>query len=426
MRDDCPVTAPAFRPALAVVDEALRADIRLVTTLLGETLVRSEGAELLDLVELVRGRVKQGGLGQLSSAVDARLRDMDLPTTIKVVRAFTSYFHLANVTEQVHRGRTLLRQREEGGGWLQRAVARISAAGLPLDVVEAGVGSLAVRPVLTAHPTEAARRSILDQLRRVAELLDLPDAGIRRRRLAEAVELLWHTDELRIGRPDPLDEARNGIYYLEGLGRAALGDVLEELRAQLAGAGVALPPSARPLTFGTWIGGDRDGNPHVTPSTTLEVLKLQAAHGITLLLTLVDTLRRELSVSQRVSGASAALLARMAESLHQLPEVEPRYRRLNAEEPYRLFLTCVRTRRSSNSATRRSLSRIDRCAASVGWAVRTGRTASEPTAALTTSSGRPAALMRETARCIHPPPSSRCRSRVRPRCTCSVTFARWK
>jgi phosphoenolpyruvate carboxylase len=77
------------------------------------------------------------------------------------------------VTEQVHRGRTLLRQREEGGGWLQRAVSRISAAGLPLDVVKAAVGSLAVRPVLTAHPTEAAHRSILDKLRRVAELLDL-------------------------------------------------------------------------------------------------------------------------------------------------------------------------------------------------------------------------------------------------------------
>ncbi len=331
-------------PAHAVVDEALRADIRLLTTLLGQTLVRSEGQALLDLVEMVRGQAKVGGLRDLPAEVDARLRAMDLHTTIRVVRAFTSYFHLANVTEQVHRGRTLSGQRADGGGWLERAVARFTAAGISSQLVSEAVQRLAVRPVLTAHPTEAARRSILDKLRRIADLLELPDTAPRRRRLAEAVELLWHTDELRIGRPDPLDEARNGIYYLEGLGNAAVADVLDELREQLASIGVRLPPEARPLTFGTWIGGDRDGNPSVTPETTLQVLELQATHGISLLLGLVDNLRRELSVSQRVSGASPQLLARLTESLDQLPEVEARYRRLNAEESYRLFLTCVGTR----------------------------------------------------------------------------------
>ncbi|MGI8627795.1 MAG: phosphoenolpyruvate carboxylase [Geodermatophilaceae bacterium] len=331
-------------PAPHAVDVALRADIRLLTTLLGQTLVRSAGPELLELVELVRGQAKVGGLTDLPPAVDEQLRTMDLPTTIRVVRAFTSYFHLANVTEQVHRGRALLTQREQGGGWLERAVARIAEAGVPAEDIAATMGRLAVRPVLTAHPTEAARRSILDKLRRLADLLDQPESARRRRRLAEAVELLWHTDELRIGRPDPLDEARNGIYYLEGLGSAAVGDVLEELREQLATVAVRLPPDGRPLTFGTWIGGDRDGNPNITPATTLEVLRLQAGHGIALLVSLVNDLRRELSVSQRISGASAALLARLATSLDELPEVEPRYRRLNAEESYRLFLTCVGTR----------------------------------------------------------------------------------
>ncbi len=337
------MTSPGAR-AHAAVDDALRADIRALTTLLGQTLVRSEGQDLLDLVEMVRGQAKVGGLSDLPPEVDARLRRMDLPTTIQVVRAFTSYFHLANVSEQVHRGRTLLHQREEGGGWLERAVAHINEAAVPADVVAGALGRLAVRPVLTAHPTEAARRSILDKLRRVADLLEQPDTAIRRRRMAEAVELLWHTDELRISRPDPMDEARNGIYYLEGLGSAAVGDVLDELREQLATIGVRLTPQARPLTFGTWIGGDRDGNPNVTPATTIEVLELQAVHGIRLLLDLVNNLRRELSVSQRVSGASEPLLARLGESLDQLPEVEPRYRRLNVEESYRLFLTCVGAR----------------------------------------------------------------------------------
>jgi phosphoenolpyruvate carboxylase len=320
-------------------DEALRADIRHVTTLLGETLERVEGPELLALVERVREQAKHADLTDL-----AELEDLDLATTIRLVRAFTSYFHLANVTEQVHRGRTLLAQRAEHGGWIEQALSRIDEAGVTAADLEADVARLAVRPVLTAHPTEAARRSILDKLRRVAALLDQPESPTRTRRLAEAVDLVWQTDELRVDRPDPLDEARNGIYYLEGLGGTAMGDVLEDLRDQLALRGVAVAPQARPLTFGTWIGGDRDGNPHVTPAITLEVLQLQAVHGIRLLLDLVDDLRRDLSVSQRVSGASRALLERLASSLEALPEVEPRYRRLNAEEPYRLYLTCVRQR----------------------------------------------------------------------------------
>ena len=303
--------------------EELRADIRLVTTMLGETLVRNEGQELFDLVEKVRA----------SSVEDVELPD--LATTIRVTRAFTSYFHLANVTEQVHRGRAMLADRRERGGWIERALAKMP------DLDPADVDRLAVRPVLTAHPTEAARRSILDKLRRIAALLDEEPSAARDRRLAEAVELVWQTDELRLERPDPLDEARNGVYYLEGLGSTAVGDVLEELRDQLAARGI--PLQGRPLTFGTWIGGDRDGNPNVTPLVTLEVLKLQAEHGTRLLLSLLDDLRRELSVSERISGASPALLARLAELLDEVV-VEERYRRLNAEEPYRLFLTCLRER----------------------------------------------------------------------------------
>ena len=321
------------------ISEALRADIRTVTTMLGETLVRNEGQELLDLVELVRNQAKDSSLADLE-----HLRDIDLATTIRLIRAFTTYFHLANVTEQVHRGRELLRRRGESGSWIQQALTRIQAAGVEREQLAQEATRLGARPVLTAHPTEAARRSILDKLRRIAALLDDDDSPSRDRRLAEAVDLVWQTDELRLDKPDPLDEARNGIYYLEGLGRMAVGDVLEELRDQLAVRDIGLPAAACPLTFGTWIGGDRDGNPNVTPAITLRVLELQAAHGIRLLLDLVDGLRRDLSVSQRMSGCSEELLGRLHEWLDLLPEVELRYRRLNAEEPYRLYLTCIRRR----------------------------------------------------------------------------------
>jgi phosphoenolpyruvate carboxylase len=315
---------------------ALRRDIRQVTTLLGETLARVETPELLDLVERVREHARESRLDELPS--------LDLGTTIRLVRAFTAYFHLANVTEQVHRGRALERERLEHGGWVAQALGRVREAEVPREELAAAAARLAVRPVLTAHPTEAARRSTLDKLRRVAGLLDEPDSRARTRRLAEAVDLLWQTDELRAQRPEPLDEARNGIYYLEELGGGSVAEVVEELREQLAEHGVALAADARPLAFGSWIGGDRDGNPNVTPTTTWEVLRLQAAHGIRLVTRLVDDLRRDLSVSERVSTVSPELRLRLGGWLDRLPEVEPRYRRLNAEEPYRLYLTCIRAR----------------------------------------------------------------------------------
>ena len=318
-------------------DTALRKDIRLVTTILGETLVRAEGQQLLDLVEQVRAHSKGDRLEELP--------EFDLETTIRLVRAFTAYFHLANVTEQVHRGPGAAAAqrgaRAAGSSRPSRASRRPASS---VDDVAEGLRHIAVRPVFTAHPTEVARRSTIDKLRRVAALLEEPEGRRRTRRLEEAVELLWHTDEIRVEPPEPIDEARNIVYYLEGLSAAAVPDVLDELRDQLADRGVELPPDARPLSFGSWVGGDRDGNPNVTPETTRDVLRLQATHGIRMLQRKVDALRRDLSISEQVSEVDPEIHARVDELLPGLPEVEPRYRRLNAQEPYRLFLTCVHVR----------------------------------------------------------------------------------
>ncbi len=248
------------------------------------------------------------------------------------------------MTEQVHRSRALIRSRAEEGGWLEKAVTRVRDAGIEPDAVAAQLDRVGVRPVFTAHPTEVARRSTLDKLRRVAALLELPDDPRRTRQLEESIALLWQTDEVRIEPPEPMDEARNGVYYLEGLAGGALPDVLEELRDQLAAHGVELPVATRPLRFGSWIGGDRDGNPHVTAETTRRVLELQAVHGIRSVRSRVDGLRRTLSVSERVSEVAPEVRKTIERVLPGLPEVPERYRRLNAEEPYRLFLTCVHVR----------------------------------------------------------------------------------
>ncbi|MET8626685.1 phosphoenolpyruvate carboxylase [Kitasatospora sp. NPDC004669] len=318
---------------------ALHADLRHLADLLDETLVRQEGPELLGLVEQVRLLSRTDG-----EATAELLRGIGPATAAKLVRALATYFHLANVAEQVHRGRELRAVRERAGAALARVVQQ--AAREAPDALARAVEHLNVRPVFTAHPTEAARRSVLTKLRRIAELLEtpVPEADRRRHdaRLAETIDLMWQTDELRVVRPEPADEARNAIYYLDELHANAVGDVLEDLTAELERVGVRLPDDTRPLTFGTWIGGDRDGNPNVTPEVTWDVLILQHEHGINDALAMVDELRGLLSNSIRYTGVTDELLDSLEHDLARLPEISPRYKRLNSEEPYRLKVTAIR------------------------------------------------------------------------------------
>ncbi|MDQ1627743.1 MAG: phosphoenolpyruvate carboxylase [Actinomycetota bacterium] len=338
-------------PPVPELDEpaALRADIRRLGNLLGESLVRQEGQELLDLVEQVRALSRSD-----AAALTELLASVDLETAARLVRAFGTYFHLANVTEQVHRSRAMRRERVLKGGWLTRAVERIRAAAIDPDELHDLVARVAVRPVFTAHPTEAARRSILSKRRRVADLLELDPSGDdprTDRRLAEIIDLLWQTDELRQDRPEPVDEARGAAYYLDELMLGPVGDVLDELTDELATLDVPLPADARPLSFGSWIGGDRDGNPNVTPAVTMQVLILQHGHAIRDVTALVEALMEDLSPSVRLVGASQELLDSIARDVAALPELDPRALRINAEEPYRLKGRCI-TQRLANTRAR--------------------------------------------------------------------------
>jgi phosphoenolpyruvate carboxylase len=331
----------------ALDDAALRADIRRLGSLLGDTLVRQEGPELLELVESVRA------LGREDPAAATKvLSSVDVATATRLVRAFGTYFHLANVTEQVHRGRALARLRRDHGGWLARAAKAIAEAGVPGDDIQDALDRLNVRPVFTAHPTEAARRTTLNKLNRIAELLE-PGSELDGRadqRLAETIELLWQTDDLRVTRPTVLDEARNAIYYLESLARDVLPHVLDELADAAASLGADLRLDALPLTFGTWIGGDRDGNPNVTAAVSLDVIELQHDHALRVATDAVDQLRHVLSSSTRFVQVGAELSESLERDLAALPRVEARYLRLNAEEPYRLKLTCIEQKLANTRA----------------------------------------------------------------------------
>jgi phosphoenolpyruvate carboxylase len=323
----------------AAIDEALAADLARLAGLLDETLVRQEGSELQALTGQVRDAVGRG-----DSVVLGRLRQLDLPTATRMARAFLIYFHLANVAEQVHRWRALAVQREQVGGALAQTTARIAAAGLETDVLSDVLHHLSARPVFTAHPTEASRRSTLLKLRRIAAAMQQPPSAQRDERLAELVDLMWQTDELRLERPQVLDEARNALYFLDDIIRGPLGSVLDELARQMAALGVVVPATARPLSFGSWIGGDRDGNPFVTGEVTRDVLQLQRAYAVRRLVEIVDGLHEELSVSERIAGVPKQLQEDLAADLAVVEGLDDRYLRLNAEEPIRLKLNVVKAR----------------------------------------------------------------------------------
>jgi phosphoenolpyruvate carboxylase len=327
---------------MAADDAGLRSDVRRLGDLLGQTLVRQEGPELLALVEEVRKAVREGSGAEI-------LADLSIDDSVQLVRAFSTYFHLANVAEQVHRARVLADARATGGSWLARAVDRIEEAlkaqtpghELTKEDIEQWVSTMSVRPVFTAHPPEAARRSILNKLGSVADLLDDPRNPSQQDRLAETIDLLWQTDELRLGRPEPLDEALNALYYLDDLFTQTVPEVLNDFAKEMKRIDVEVPITARPLSFGNWIGGDRDGNPNITAEVTTDAMVLQVGHAIRVTIAAMNALRQMLSVSTKIVGATPELSASVEEDLANIPEFEPRFLRLNAEEPYRLKATAI-------------------------------------------------------------------------------------
>jgi phosphoenolpyruvate carboxylase len=317
----------------------LRNDVRRLADLLGQTIARQESEELLSLVESVRLSVREGQQDQVLSKLDDS-------QTISLVRAFSNYFNLANVAEQVNRSKILSEAHKSGGSWLSKTVDNILQAqkdGKEFDTKElqTWIDNFSVRPVFTAHPTEAARRSVLSKMTTIAELLEQPDSQLKTQRLAEAIDLLWQTDELRLGRPEPLDEAVNSIYYLNELLLETVPEVLAQFKTEVKRLGVDLSLNARPLSFGTWIGGDRDGNPNITAEVTKAAILLQNSHFVRTVSEHLDELKQSLSISTKLVGVSAELEKSVSQDLEKLPEIENRYRRINVEEPYRLKATAI-------------------------------------------------------------------------------------
>ncbi|HKQ75698.1 MAG TPA: phosphoenolpyruvate carboxylase [Blastocatellia bacterium] len=362
-------------------DAPLRADIRRLGDLLGETLRRLGGERLFEIEENVRAFCKRlrsehpdKGAGKRAATTERELRRLlqrlSLDETIGVIRAFSVYFQLVNIAEQRHRIRRKRfydlhtpdqPQRGSIAETLRSLRRNFSDTGLLQGVID----RLEIVPVMTAHPTEAARRTLLEKHRRIAELLaDFDDQDLAPRsraelqsRLAAEVESVWQTDEVRHTQPTVLDEVNHGLYYFDATLFDAAPALLDELERGLEEnfPGVELRDGASPLRFGSWIGGDRDGNPFVTPEITWETLRLQQRLVLRKYRDAVAELGRRLSESSRFAPPTGELRTSLTRDAKQLPGVATEVVARNAEEPYRQKLSYIYTRIENTLRRNRAL-----------------------------------------------------------------------
>ncbi|HSH70299.1 MAG TPA: phosphoenolpyruvate carboxylase, partial [Deferrisomatales bacterium] len=335
-------------------DRRLHEDVRLLATCLGRVMRRMEGDECFEAVEHLRtacrgrrlGSAEAQDLEQLLAYVDS----LPVETVSRVARAFALFFLLINTSEQVHRVRTRREGHGEDPGGLAGALADLARAGVDAEAMAGALAKLQIRPVLTAHPTEATRSTVLALQARVAQQLLAFDAagGDERVEIAERiegeVELLWLTAEVRSDRPSVFEEVSNATWYLEQRFLPASVGLMARLHRSFAAIyGRELAPCF-PLRVGSWVGGDRDGNPYVTPEVTREAAGSAAAAMLGAYQRGVRHLLGALALSERVKNTPRALAESLAQDREALPAVWEANRDRNADEPLRLKLAFIEAR----------------------------------------------------------------------------------
>ena len=347
--------APARRTADK--DLPLREDIRFLGRLLGECVREQEGDAAFDLVETIRQtavRFRRENDRAAGTELDRLLKRLSRDQTNSVVRAFSYFSHLANIAEDQHHNRRRRVHALAGSppqpGSMARALQAIDAAGVTGKQVRDFLDGALIMPVLTAHPTEVQRKSILDAEREIARLLaerDLPMTARERdhntAQLRARVTTLWQTRMLRNTRLMVVDEIENALSYyrttfLQGIPRlmAEMEEDIAEVFPRRGKAGVAPAPLAPFLQMGSWIGGDRDGNPNVTAETLQHAAQQQSTLIMLWYLDEVHALGAELPLSSLMVDASPELLA--------LAEASPDHSEHRADEPYRRALIGIYAR----------------------------------------------------------------------------------
>ncbi len=338
--------------------QLLRRDVRFLGNILGEVLVHVGGQELLDHVEKIREMSKAlraEFLPEINEEFIRTIHELEPNIRYQVIRAFAIYFQLVNIAEQNHRIRRKRDYESSAGEAVQpdsieSVILDWKNQHIPVQEIREMIDSISLELVMTAHPTEATRRAVHEIHKRIASevmQLDYPSLTYREReklrnQLLNDVQTLWQTDELRERKPTVLDEVRGGMYYFHETLFDVLPDVYEELERCLA----KYYPQEKwhvpvYLRFGSWIGGDRDGNPSVTASVTWETLQLQRNLTIYKYETILAAWMNQMSFSSTIVKVTDELLASIEEdgARIELASVEPW---TNRNEPYRVKLTYMR------------------------------------------------------------------------------------
>ena len=339
-------------------DLPLRYDIRLLGRILGETVRAQAGERVFELVERIRRTgvqfhrdADEGARGELQAIT----RELPTAEALHIVRAFGYFSHLANIAEdQHHIRRTRAHAMTEAPprpGSMAYALGRAHAAGVSRARLEAFLARALVSPVLTAHPTEVRRKSSIDREMEIARLLDERDRvrftpeelATNRRALRRAVLTLWQTSLLRGTRLRVIDEVANGLAFYDHTFLRALPEFYADLEDRLgavdpAWQGVAVPSFLR---IGSWIGGDRDGNPFVTAEVVRQALAMHTRQALRFYLEELHALGGELSLDGRLVPVSAAMRALAERSIDRSPE--------RKDEPYRRAIVDIYARLAASA-----------------------------------------------------------------------------
>ncbi len=344
-RDPAKTMASTAPTSAEAEEQPLREDRRLLGRLLGDVVREQAGAPVFDTIERIRqtavrfrrAEAEGESAAPVKAELEAQLNALNIEQTLHVVRAFSFFSHLVNIAEDAQQHR----QRADSAGaarpgTLAHALERVQAAGVDAEALRAWFDHARISPVLTAHPTEVQRQSILDCERAIAQLVAQAPSPARDAGLQREVLRLWLTSMLRLTRLEVADEITNGLAYF----RLTFLAVVPRLYAELeAAVGARLPPF---LSLGTWIGGDRDGNPNVGAATLELALAQQARVAFEHYLHEVNELGRELALSTRIRAAPPEIAAAAAASGDESP-----YRR---DEPYRRIVSGIYARLAATAA----------------------------------------------------------------------------
>jgi phosphoenolpyruvate carboxylase len=369
-------------PENLLTDDHLRAQVKLLGTLLGQVLLQFAGEDVFEAVETLRrgfAELHQQEDQQRRTELMAMIDAMPATKVELVVRAFSSYFMLVNVAEESFSHRNRRRMLSHGmplwEGSFDRTLADLKAQGIPVNTLQDMLNRLHYAPVFTAHPTEARRRAVMEGVRRVFLICDQmysPTLGVIDQReleaeLAAEIQVMWRTDELRSAKLEVRDEVRNGLYYVRESLFEAVPKAYEyfekALRKHYGVNAEGVAPISVPsfIRFGSWIGGDRDGNPFVTADVTEWTVHRQMQQALDEYRERVLDLRQTLTHSSDWCTPSEPFLARLLEYEDEFGEQVFRGTavQIYSREPYRRMAAMMMARLDAN------LSYVHQCLADV-------------------------------------------------------------